>query len=645
MSEASREDEEDYLRALTSHFDINLYFVDSDMAFTDGVNICVDPRLHGIYKEKWALERACVHVGLPKNLLADDYAAIKFVSRGLELHEAYHVLYTRFDLSRKLAKDKRAITAFRRKLLLDIDNIIEDAFIERAGAAEFDNTGHYFKILSTTILLLWQADILKQKNNPSVEEQDMAPITPEDKKILKNINFINTFLNIANSELRSDARIGKISPPALAKLYAKAKPLFFAGAIECDPVKRIDYSRQIFDLLKRRLPKITDERYEEIIKMEPVVPLIPCINAKTHDGVKKTPSMEPEKRVPAKVNPPSNHDGAGNDGGTGNHDNVSHDPKKLTVYLTPGHCSAAEIEEARKLINKFIEQGKMIEYVEVKDGYEIKSMGKGLHEGITVTERKYPSDGSCKTDYRTIAHRNSLLIEKFKRRFYRELARSSYVRAEKLTLGRSIMSNRLWDVKGRYWVGSAPETVLPDIAVMLFIDGSGSMQGAKKANAIFASVVLCEVLEKNKVTFAVVEHRGDYNGSVDINVLRPFKAKPQDKYNILRCDAYGGTRDGLTLLWAMDYFKKHTYAEKRLLIAITDGLPEDKDYEAPVSHQDTKASVTALKKAGIETVALALVNDSYELSAIETIYDNIALCGNAEELPSKIMEVVGRIFR
>jgi nitric oxide reductase activation protein len=152
-------------------------------------------------------------------------------------------------------------------------------------------------------------------------------------------------------------------------------------------------------------------------------------------------------------------------------------------------------------------------------------------------------------------------------------------------------------------------------------------------------------LEKNGVTFAVVEHRGNYAGKAEVNVLRPFKAKPLDKYNILKYRANGGTRDGLTLMWARDYFKKHSGAGKRLLINITDGVPADKNYEPPVSLFDTRKSVAALKKAGIETVALALIKGRYELDAIKTIYENIVLCDRADELPAKVMEVVGKVLR
>ncbi|MDR3319288.1 MAG: hypothetical protein LBS99_07605 [Clostridiales bacterium] len=640
LSEVSRAAEEDYLRVLTSCFGLNLFFARGNEAFTDGINIIVDPEWGGIYKEKEVLKKSCVHGGLPKYLLADEYAAIKFIARGLDLHEAYHVLYTRFDLIRELAKDKRADTLYRKKLLLEINNLIEDAFIENAGTTEFDNTGDYLRVLNAALFFWGQTDKANKKENLSRKKQAEEQIYSEqDKETQRKLDFINRFLYIAYVELKCGARVEKIGWKAIANLYGKAKLLFSAAAVECDPVKRIDYSRKIFDLLKKRLPDISDEQYEKFMGYgTPSIPKIPFVNAKTHNGIKKSPSLEPSKKIPQKAIPLYNSENPGKG------ENESSHPDKLIVYLTP-HCSAEESGEVQKLIKEFIEQGKEIEYVVIDDGYEIKHDGHGLHERIILTERKYPSSHDGEAEYKTIVRQNALLIKKFKRRFYRELARTDFIRTEKLTVGQSIMSNRLWDMKGRFWIKNAQEDILPELAVMLFIDGSGSMLGAKRANAIFAATVLCEVLEKNGVAFAVVEHRAGYRrNNVDVNVLRPFKAKPQDKYNIVKYRASGGTRDGMTLLWARDYFKKNAYIERKLLISITDGVPCDTNYAPPVSLRDTRNSVAVLKKAGIETVALALVGDRYELDAIRTIYDNIVLCGNADELPAKLMDVVGRVL-
>jgi hypothetical protein len=475
LSDASRATEEDYLRALTSCFGLNLYFTRGNEAFTDGTNIIIDPEWGGMYKEREILKKSCVNSGLPKYLLADEYAAIKFLARALELHEAYHILYTRFDLIRELAKDKRADTLYRKKLLLEINNLIEDAFIENAGAAEFDNTGDYLRVLNAVLFFFGQSDKAGKKENLSKKKQVEEQIyTEQDKEKQRKLDFINRFLYIAYIELKCGAKVGKIGWKAVTNLYAKAKPLFSSAAVECDPVKRLDYSRKIFDLLKKRLPNISDEQYEEFtVYKTPSIPQIPLVNRKTHDGAKKSPSPEPEKRVPKKAVPLY---GENEEKG----ENESPHPDKLTVYLMP-HCSAETNEEAQKLIREFIEQGKEIEYIVVDDGYEIKHDGDGLHKGIILTERKYSSGRDGETEYKDIVRRNALLIKKFERRFYQELARADFVRAEKLTVGQSIMSNRLWDVKGRYWVKSTQEEVLPELAVMLFIDGSASMAGVKKS--------------------------------------------------------------------------------------------------------------------------------------------------------------------
>ena len=108
------------------------------------------------------------------------------------------------------------------------------------------------------------------------------------------------------------------------------------------------------------------------------------------------------------------------------------------------------------------------------------------------------------------------------------------------------------DIVGQvYWYRNVQGIDVPDIAILFLIDGSGSMEGARRDGAMVSSVILNEVLSKNNIEHAIVEHRAIFDEPlVKHNILIDFNYKPNDKYNIMLLEADNGTREGLSLMWA-----------------------------------------------------------------------------------------------
>ena len=66
------------------------------------------------------------------------------------------------------------------------------------------------------------------------------------------------------------------------------------------------------------------------------------------------------------------------------------------------------------------------------------------------------------------------------------------------------------DMKRRIWFRNTRGNERPDISVLLLIDGSGSMHGDRRNSAMISSVILHEVLRKQSIQHAIVEHRGHF---------------------------------------------------------------------------------------------------------------------------------------
>lgn len=64
-----------------------------------------------------------------------------------------------------------------------------------------------------------------------------------------------------------------------------------------------------------------------------------------------------------------------------------------------------------------------------------------------------------------------------------------------------------------YFFNNKP-SIVPDIAIMLLIDSSGSMFGGRREGAIVSSVILHEVLKKTGIELMIVDHRAIYGEPV-----------------------------------------------------------------------------------------------------------------------------------
>ena len=141
--EYNRNIEETFASMLSENSDLRLFFINENEAFTDGVNIVVDPACDEMFCDKKALRKTEDYLKIGHGMSQDEYTALQMVTRCKNVHEALHIIYTTFPPY--CVSDKRGTDKMRKMLLSRISNIIEDAFIEAAGASEFDNMDLFLK--------------------------------------------------------------------------------------------------------------------------------------------------------------------------------------------------------------------------------------------------------------------------------------------------------------------------------------------------------------------------------------------------------------------------------------------------------------------------------------------------------------------
>ena len=198
-----------------------------------------------------------------------------------------------------------------------------------------------------------------------------------------------------------------------------------------------------------------------------------------------------------------------------------------------------------------------------------------------------------------------------------------------------------------YWYKKYYMNGSPKLSVLLMIDGSGSMSGARRNAAVQACVILHEVLQSKNIEHAIVEHRAIYEKPlVDHNILFGFSDSDKKKYNIMRLSADDGTREGLSLFWAEGYINKFSTSENRIILVISDGYPQhscgSSEYYPPVSVRDTANAADKISRRGTNIIAIALGAGCYD--DLKGIYPKTVLCDDLDKLTGKLLKQIADVL-
>ena len=210
-------------------------------------------------------------------------------------------------------------------------------------------------------------------------------------------------------------------------------------------------------------------------------------------------------------------------------------------------------------------------------GYEEKIKGDKydcsvIHKAIQINQSHSKVNMNLKKAYHNIKTSHQININSYNGRFSQLLKAMVPGREDGYLFGSGIASKQLGDIKKRYWYRNVIRMEVPELAIILLIDGSGSMHGARRSAALHSSIILHEVLKKQGIMHAIVEHRACFEEpEIEVNILVDFNARDEQKYNLLQLDSGGDNRDALALFWAERYINQNTYCENKLIIVISDG--------------------------------------------------------------------------
>lgn len=177
--------------------------------------------------------------------------------------------------------------------------------------------------------------------------------------------------------------------------------------------------------------------------------------------------------------------------------------------------------------------------------------------------------------------------------------------------GRTVESKDGYRPDGKFFSKIKLPQDLPDMAIAILVDQSGSMHGARLDQAQKAAVLLDDFATSIGIPTLVVGHN-THNASKDrvegtalyLHALFE-RVSNRDKARLVMMKADGSNRDGMALNAVSEILAKRP-EEYKILIIISDGLPNSQDYGGELAEQDIRNIVATAKRKGVQTFAAAI---------------------------------------
>lgn len=606
----NQDSEEFFAKIFSKKKDTTLIFEPGETACTDGQNIYVTPEFQNLYKNLAMFKKADNMLGYSKlypKLQFPEPNRIYMISHALLIHECLHIIYTDFTINiRKDTEIKRK----HKKIAAIIQNIIEDSYIEAAGAEQFKEIKYPLLFLRTICGLQNNQELQKSDDN-----ENQSPLTRYLNYIINTILYPITITPEPKEDITSAIK--------------KTLPLFYEAIKQPTGEKRYQYAKQILQIL-------IDEGIADIEYNEDTGNGLPDPNTGTQGNPDNTQGEQQD----------ISSDLFGRELTQLSNNTDTDNPQTAKEILEALKESIQNDESAQEILEdivKEMEEASNSNINEKTSGQQSKiKKGENLdpvyNKNVTFKENTFIPQKENRSDYEEIKNNYKNTINKYKK-FINTIKSRTTIKESGYRYGNSINSSKLNDPKKRYWQRNSEDLEMPELAVSLIIDGSGSMWEKRTQAAQKAAIILHEVLDNALIPHRIAEFRSYQCDAAEHNILVDFKAKANDKYNIMKLDGNGGNRDGLALRWALKDILKQPQNDK-IIIVISDGQPSAYDkYENAIA--DMKDVQKKAKSKKVSIIAIAL-EETYIYKELQEYYKTVLYCPNLEKLPETLAKIIAK---
>lgn len=189
-------------------------------------------------------------------------------------------------------------------------------------------------------------------------------------------------------------------------------------------------------------------------------------------------------------------------------------------------------------------------------------------------------------------------------------------RSRRLAFGPTFDVTDAYRPDGRFFTKKKLPDNIPEMAVAVLVDQSGSMQGAREESARLAAILVDDFCRGLEIPVLVSGHGACY-GKCHYNIFADFdRASENVKYKLSKVMHQNmNNRDGMAIEITAGLLAARPEPVK-LLFIISDGQPNDINYGGDEAAEDIRSIVAKYKKKGVITFAAAIGDDKQKIKNI-----------------------------
>jgi len=273
-----------------------------------------------------------------------------------------------------------------------------------------------------------------------------------------------------------------------------------------------------------------------------------------------------------------------------------------------------------------------------------------IHEGVGIRVNRISIvDEELAEQYNQIAGSLLAISKQMQKSLVKQLKESRRGgRMTGLLMGRRLDTHALCRNDGKVFYKNSLPNEIPEMAVGLLLDESGSMSSCDRCTyARATAIILYDFCRGLDIPVMIYGHSTGYDSShhdtVDLYSYAEFESIDQeDQYRMMDISARGGNRDGAALRFVAEQLSKRP-EEIKILMIVSDGQPADTGYGGTAAEEDLRGIRQEYQRKNIISVAAAIGDDKQN---IERIYgDSFMDITDLNQLPAKLTGVVRRHIR
>lgn len=265
-----------------------------------------------------------------------------------------------------------------------------------------------------------------------------------------------------------------------------------------------------------------------------------------------------------------------------------------------------------------------------------------IHKGIGICVNRIATvDEELIEQYNTIAAPLLAISRQLQKSLLQQLKdRQRGGKQTGLMMGRRLDAHALCRNDGKVFYKNALPNEIPQMAVALLLDESGSMGSYDRCTYARASaIILYDFCQSLHIPITVYGHSTTHSDVALYSYAEFENIDGNDKYRMMDIAARSDNRDGAALRYVAERLDRRP-EEVKLLLLVSDGQPAACGYYGSAAEEDLRGIKQEYRRKGILFIAAAIGSDKQN---IERIYGDAFMdITDLNQLPIKLTAAVKR---